>query len=120
MRDELGRFPREQEFTPGLLAPAFHRLGRRRAIEHAVELGGIELARVILQLVLERQAGREEWPAPGLIVPAGRADQDTGHGVALIPPEHRWSRDGSMTPQAPPCARPRSHPRSMQPLPPSQ
>src|SRR5258707_2201287 len=48
--DEFGRLPGEDKILSGLLAPAFHRLRRWRAIEHAVQLGGRKLAGIILKL----------------------------------------------------------------------
>src|SRR3954454_24756775 len=70
VRNEFGSLPGKNKILAGLLAPASHGLLRRRAIEHAVEFGGRKLAGIVLKLVLERQALRKKWPAPGLVVPS--------------------------------------------------
>src|SRR5882762_4756290 len=80
MGDELRRLPGEHEVVGGLLAPAFHRFGRGRAVEHAVKLGGGKLRGVKAQLILLLQAAWKEWPLPGIIMPSGSADPDLGHG----------------------------------------
>ena len=50
MSDEFGGLPREDEVLAGLLLPTSHRLWRGRSVKHAIELGGLELAGIVLEL----------------------------------------------------------------------
>src|SRR5581483_6925740 len=79
VRDEFRGLPRKDEIIFGLRPPAFHCLQTRRAIEHTIEFGGLELLRVVLKLLLERKSLWEEWTAPGLVVPSRGPDQHARH-----------------------------------------
>src|SRR3954452_8145267 len=79
MRDELRRLPGEDEIAAGLLSPRFHRLRCRRPIEHAVELGSIELLGVVAKLLLQRQAPGKERTSPRGVMPARGANQNARH-----------------------------------------
>src|ERR1700709_2651176 len=79
MRDEFRRLPGEEEIGPRLLSPTLDCSLSRRAVEHAVEFGSLELAGIILKLRLDRQALRIKRTSPRLVMPAGSADQDAFH-----------------------------------------
>src|SRR5207237_951335 len=52
---------------------------RRGAVEHAVQLGGVELPGVIAKLLLQRHALGKERASPGGVMPAGSSDQNARH-----------------------------------------
>jgi len=82
MGDELGRLPRKGEVLARMLFPAFDRIGRGRAVEHAIELGGFKLAGVVLKSRFDGQAIGVEWSSPRAIMPAGCANQNAGHKIS--------------------------------------
>src|SRR5258708_1990138 len=74
MRNEFGGLPRKNEVVTGLGVPTSHRLRRWRAVKYPVELGCVELACIILQLVFQPEPVREKRAAPGRIMPSGSAN----------------------------------------------
>src|SRR4051812_16797569 len=76
MGDEFRRLPGEHEIVRRAVAPAAHRGERRRAVEHAVELGARKLRRVKSEMMLHHHFTGKERPTPRLIAPARGADPD--------------------------------------------
>jgi hypothetical protein len=57
--DELRRLPGEDEVAPGLITPTPDRLCRGRAIEDAIQLHCVELARIIFEMMFGRKSPLE-------------------------------------------------------------
>jgi hypothetical protein len=74
--DELRRLPGEDEGAPGLITPTPDRLCRVRAIEDAIQLHCVELARTIFEVMFGRNLHWKEWAAPRSVVPARSSNQD--------------------------------------------
>jgi hypothetical protein len=74
--DELRRLPGEDEVAPGLITPTPDRLCRGRAIEDAIQLHCVELARIIFEMMFGRNLHWKEWAAPRSVAPARSSNQD--------------------------------------------
>jgi hypothetical protein len=74
--DELRRLPGEDEVAPGLITPTPDRLCRGRAIEDAIQLHCVELARTIFEVMFGRNLHWKEWAAPRSVAPARSSNQD--------------------------------------------
>ena len=73
--DELRRLPGEDEVAPGLITPTPDRLCCGRAIEDAIQLHCVELARVIFEVMFGPNLHRKEWAAPGSVAPARSSNE---------------------------------------------
>jgi len=79
MRDEFGSLPGKDEVAACLCSPGFYRFQAWCPVKDSVQLRGGELSGIILKAVFCQKTPWKEWPAPGVVMPSRRPDQNARH-----------------------------------------